>query len=138
MQNYANRVAAISLFASNEYPSVLCRSNAEQMQSWITRINIVAAMFSAPPFPAAIGSQKRFSRPLLPGSNTKLSQVHYTSQKPTFTQNMLFWISRLFENKQNVIIHFLHNTRFFFTQGIYVKIKCFIYDTVKYKGLKYK
>lgn len=44
------------------------------MQSWITRINVVAAMFSAPPFPAAIGSQKRFSRPLLPGSNTKLSQ----------------------------------------------------------------
>ncbi|MEQ2213645.1 Phosphatidylserine decarboxylase proenzyme 3 [Xenoophorus captivus] len=48
--------------------------NGEQMQSWITRINVVAAMFSAPPFPAAIGSQKRFSRPLLPGSNTKLSQ----------------------------------------------------------------
>uniref|UniRef100_A0A8C7NAH5 PH and SEC7 domain-containing protein 1-like n=1 Tax=Oncorhynchus kisutch TaxID=8019 RepID=A0A8C7NAH5_ONCKI len=50
--------------------------NAEQMQSWITRINAVSAMFSAPPFPAAIGSQKKFSRPLLPGSNTKLSQVH--------------------------------------------------------------
>ncbi|CAJ1066656.1 uncharacterized protein LOC126406777 [Xyrichtys novacula] len=49
-------------------------ANPEQMQSWITRINVVAAMFSAPPFPAAIGSQKRFSRPLLPGSNTKLSQ----------------------------------------------------------------
>ncbi|TNM99356.1 hypothetical protein fugu_012389 [Takifugu bimaculatus] len=48
--------------------------NAEEMQSWITRINLVAAMFSAPPFPAAIGSQKRFSRPLLPGSNTKLTQ----------------------------------------------------------------
>lgn len=48
--------------------------SAEQMQSWITRINIVSAMFSAPPFPPAIGSQKKFSRPLLPGSNTKLSQ----------------------------------------------------------------
>ncbi|KAM9477941.1 PH and SEC7 domain-containing protein 1 [Clarias gariepinus] len=48
--------------------------NAEQMQSWITRINTVAAMFSAPPFPAAIGSQKKFSRPLLPGSTTKLAQ----------------------------------------------------------------
>ncbi|TDG95854.1 hypothetical protein EPR50_G00244570 [Perca flavescens] len=44
------------------------------MQSWITRINVVAAMFSAPPFPPAIGSQKRFSRPLLPGSTTKLTQ----------------------------------------------------------------
>ncbi|KAF5895744.1 PH and SEC7 domain-containing protein 1-like, partial [Clarias magur] len=48
--------------------------NAEQMQSWITRINTVAAMFSAPPFPAAIGSQKKFTRPLLPASATKLSQ----------------------------------------------------------------
>lgn len=49
--------------------------NAEQMQSWITRINTVAAMFSAPPFPAAIGSQKKFSRPLLPGTTSKLSEV---------------------------------------------------------------
>ncbi|XP_037836841.1 PH and SEC7 domain-containing protein 1-like isoform X1 [Kryptolebias marmoratus] len=48
--------------------------NAEQMQSWITRINTVAAMFSSPPFPAAIGSQKKFSRPLLPGSMSKQSE----------------------------------------------------------------
>ncbi|XP_076154277.1 PH and SEC7 domain-containing protein 1 isoform X1 [Alosa pseudoharengus] len=48
--------------------------NAEQMQSWITRINTVAAMFSAPPLPAAIGSQKKFSRPLLPGAASKLTQ----------------------------------------------------------------
>ncbi|CAG03015.1 unnamed protein product, partial [Tetraodon nigroviridis] len=48
--------------------------NAEQMQSWITRINTVAAMFSAPPFPAAIGSQKKFSRPLLPGTMSKLAE----------------------------------------------------------------
>uniref|UniRef100_A0AAQ5XRI6 Pleckstrin and Sec7 domain containing a n=1 Tax=Amphiprion ocellaris TaxID=80972 RepID=A0AAQ5XRI6_AMPOC len=48
--------------------------NAEQMQSWITRINTVAAMFSAPPFPAAIGSQKKFSRPLLPGTMSKLTE----------------------------------------------------------------
>lgn len=46
------------------------------MQSWITRINTVAAMFSAPPFPAAIGSQKKFSRPLLPGAMSKLAEVN--------------------------------------------------------------
>ncbi|XP_066469669.1 PH and SEC7 domain-containing protein 3-like isoform X1 [Tiliqua scincoides] len=46
----------------------------EEMESWITKINSVAAVFSAPPFPAAIGSQKKFSRPLLPASTTKLSQ----------------------------------------------------------------
>ncbi|XP_061667114.1 PH and SEC7 domain-containing protein 1-like [Syngnathoides biaculeatus] len=48
--------------------------NAEQMHSWITRINTVAATFSAPPFPPAAGSQKKFSRPLLPGNVTKLSE----------------------------------------------------------------
>ncbi|XP_072312935.1 PH and SEC7 domain-containing protein 1-like isoform X3 [Eucyclogobius newberryi] len=48
--------------------------NAEQMQSWITRINTVAAMFSSPPFPAAIGSQKKFSRPLLPGTMSRQTE----------------------------------------------------------------
>ncbi|XP_076830152.1 uncharacterized protein psda isoform X2 [Brachyhypopomus gauderio] len=57
--------------------------NAEQMQSWITRINTVAALFSAPPFPPAIGSQKRFSRPLLPGSSTKLSQEEQVQSHET-------------------------------------------------------
>ncbi|KAM9621793.1 PH and SEC7 domain-containing protein 3 isoform 2-T2 [Trichechus inunguis] len=46
----------------------------EEMQGWINKINCVAAVFSAPPFPAAIGSQKKFSRPLLPATTTKLSQ----------------------------------------------------------------
>ncbi|XP_061489285.1 PH and SEC7 domain-containing protein 3 isoform X4 [Rhineura floridana] len=46
----------------------------EEMESWINKINSVAAVFSAPPFPAAIGSQKKFSRPLLPATTTKLSQ----------------------------------------------------------------
>ncbi|KAK2498387.1 hypothetical protein MC885_005439 [Smutsia gigantea] len=47
----------------------------EEMQGWINKINCVAAVFSAPPFPAAIGSQKKFSRPLLPATTTKLSQA---------------------------------------------------------------
>ncbi|XP_077358799.1 PH and SEC7 domain-containing protein 1-like isoform X2 [Festucalex cinctus] len=52
--------------------------NAEQMHSWITCINTVAASFSAPPLPpataAAVASHKKFSRPLLPGNMSKLSQ----------------------------------------------------------------
>ncbi|XP_043106327.1 PH and SEC7 domain-containing protein 1 isoform X2 [Puntigrus tetrazona] len=46
----------------------------EEMESWISIINSVAAMFSAPSFPAAIGSQKKFSRPLLPATTTRMSQ----------------------------------------------------------------
>nr|XP_023412783.1 PH and SEC7 domain-containing protein 4 [Loxodonta africana]XP_023412784.1 PH and SEC7 domain-containing protein 4 [Loxodonta africana]XP_023412785.1 PH and SEC7 domain-containing protein 4 [Loxodonta africana]XP_023412786.1 PH and SEC7 domain-containing protein 4 [Loxodonta africana] len=39
---------------------------AKEMSSWIARINLAAAMHSAPPFPAAVGSQRRFVRPILP------------------------------------------------------------------------
>ncbi|XP_075063392.1 uncharacterized protein LOC142151542 [Mixophyes fleayi] len=45
---------------------------SEEMSSWISRINLVAAMFSSPPFPAAVGSQKRFYRPILPSAPCKL------------------------------------------------------------------
>lgn len=50
------------------------------MESWIGIINSVAAMFSAPSFPAAIGSQKKFSRPLLPATTTRMSQVGLKSK----------------------------------------------------------
>ncbi|KAM9211949.1 PH and SEC7 domain-containing protein 4 isoform 2-T6 [Dugong dugon] len=39
---------------------------AKEMSSWILRINLAAATHSAPPFPAAVGSQRRFVRPILP------------------------------------------------------------------------
>lgn len=45
------------------------------MQSWIDTINFVCASFSAPPLEAAVGSQKKFQRPLLPCSHTRLSLV---------------------------------------------------------------
>ncbi|XP_004844594.1 PH and SEC7 domain-containing protein 4 isoform X1 [Heterocephalus glaber] len=39
---------------------------AKEMTSWIARVNLAAATHSAPPFPAAVGSQRRFVRPILP------------------------------------------------------------------------
>jgi hypothetical protein len=53
------------------------------MMSWIFRINLVAALFSAPAFPAAIGSMKTFCRPLLPSSSTRLNQVHANTHSLT-------------------------------------------------------
>ncbi|NWZ43077.1 PSD1 protein, partial [Brachypodius atriceps] len=77
--------------------------NPEQMHSWITRINVVAAMFSAPPFPAAIGSQKKFSRPLLPSSCTRLSQEeqvkNHESKFKTMSAELLEHRSSLPEKK---------------------------------------
>ena len=67
-----------------EYSVVICyviyaacdiHSNSEECQSWISTINYVAASLSAPPLPGAVGSQKKFQRPLMPASYTKLSLV---------------------------------------------------------------
>ncbi|XP_012926596.1 PH and SEC7 domain-containing protein 2 isoform X4 [Heterocephalus glaber] len=46
----------------------------EEMLSWILRINLVATIFSAPAFPAAVNSMKKFCRPLLPSCATRLCQ----------------------------------------------------------------
>lgn len=50
-------------------------STAKEMASWIARINLAAATHSAPPFPAAVGSQRRFVRPILPMSPVQSSLV---------------------------------------------------------------
>uniref|UniRef100_A0A8C5GDT0 Pleckstrin and Sec7 domain containing n=1 Tax=Gouania willdenowi TaxID=441366 RepID=A0A8C5GDT0_GOUWI len=73
--DYSKRNNVFYLRTADWRVFLLQAPNTEQMQSWITRINLVAASFSAPPFPAAIGSRRRsFSRPLLPGSHSKLSE----------------------------------------------------------------
>ncbi|XP_068562338.1 PH and SEC7 domain-containing protein 4 [Cebidichthys violaceus] len=45
-------------------------SSKMEMYSWICRINLVSALHSSPPFPAAVGSQRRFCRPILPSSQS--------------------------------------------------------------------
>ncbi|XP_054612875.1 PH and SEC7 domain-containing protein 1 [Dunckerocampus dactyliophorus] len=45
-------------------------SSKMEMISWINRINLVSALHSSPPFPAAVGSQRRFCRPILPASQS--------------------------------------------------------------------
>ncbi|XP_016008527.2 PH and SEC7 domain-containing protein 4 isoform X1 [Rousettus aegyptiacus] len=51
---------------------------AKEMSSWIARINLAAATHSAPPFPAAVGSQRRFVRPILPAgpAQSSLEEQH--------------------------------------------------------------
>ncbi|XP_031716002.1 PH and SEC7 domain-containing protein 4 [Anarrhichthys ocellatus] len=45
-------------------------SSKVEMYSWISRINLASALHSSPPFPAAVGSQRRFCRPILPSSQS--------------------------------------------------------------------
>lgn len=46
-------------------------SNSSELYDWVGTINLIAAMFSSPPLPGGIGSNKTFQRPLLPVSKTR-------------------------------------------------------------------
>lgn len=79
----------------SEQPFVfLVRSKAE-MNSWISRINLVSALHSSPPFPAAVGSQRKFRRPILPASQSAETLVHthraVHSDKPPLCVCVLLW-----------------------------------------------
>ncbi|XP_035169773.1 PH and SEC7 domain-containing protein 4-like [Oxyura jamaicensis] len=69
------------------------------MSSWISRINLAAALLSSPPFPAAVGSQRRFARPILPAA---------PSRSPPEEQHRAHeaWMERvaqeLFEHQRNL------------------------------------
>ncbi|XP_068089776.1 PH and SEC7 domain-containing protein 3 isoform X3 [Hyperolius riggenbachi] len=72
--DYEKRPNVLKLKTADWRVFLFQAQSIEEMESWINKINCVAAVFSAPPFPAAIGSQKKFSRPLLPATTTKLSK----------------------------------------------------------------
>uniref|UniRef100_A0A8C2CG69 Pleckstrin and Sec7 domain containing 2 n=1 Tax=Cyprinus carpio TaxID=7962 RepID=A0A8C2CG69_CYPCA len=72
--DYSKRQNVLKLKTSDWRVFLLQAPSEEEMMSWIFRINLVTALFSAPAFPAAIGSMKKFCRPLLPSSTTRLNQ----------------------------------------------------------------
>ena len=52
-------------------------SDSKECQDWVDTINFVASSLSAPPLPGAVGSQRKFQRPLMPSTKTKLSMVGF-------------------------------------------------------------
>ncbi|OCT97474.1 PH and SEC7 domain-containing protein 3 isoform X2 [Xenopus laevis] len=72
--DYEKRPNVLKLKTADWRVFLFQAQSTEEMELWISKINCVAAVFSAPPFPAAIGSQKKFSRPLLPATTTKLTK----------------------------------------------------------------
>ncbi|XP_063045129.1 PH and SEC7 domain-containing protein 2 [Engraulis encrasicolus] len=72
--DYSKRPNVLKLKTSDWRVYLFQAPSEEEMLSWIFRINMVAALFSAPAFPAAIGSMKKFGRPILPSSGTRLNQ----------------------------------------------------------------
>ncbi|XP_068776883.1 PH and SEC7 domain-containing protein 4-like isoform X3 [Struthio camelus] len=73
--------------------------SAEEMSSWISRINLVAALFSSPPFPAAVSSQRRFIRPILPAAPSRSAPEEQHRSHETWMDQ---FAAELFEHQRNL------------------------------------
>ncbi|KAJ8408697.1 hypothetical protein AAFF_G00253320 [Aldrovandia affinis] len=70
---YTRRPHVFRLQTADWRVYLLQAASVEQVTSWMWRINLASALYSSPPFPAAVGSQKRFSRPILPAKASPLT-----------------------------------------------------------------
>lgn len=73
--DYTKKQHVFRLQTAEQSEYLFQTSDPKELQSWIDTINYVCASFSAPPLEGGVGSQKRYQRPLLPTSHTKLLQV---------------------------------------------------------------
>lgn len=73
--DYKKKQHVFRLQTADQSEFLFQTSDSKELQSWIDTINFVCGSFSAPPLEGGVGSQKRFQRPLLPSSQTKLSLV---------------------------------------------------------------
>ncbi|KAJ8286556.1 hypothetical protein GJAV_G00040530 [Gymnothorax javanicus] len=69
---YSKRPHVFRLQTADWRVYLLQADSAVQVSSWISRINLASALYSSPPFAAAVGSQRKFSRPTLPAAPSKL------------------------------------------------------------------
>lgn len=69
--DYTKKQYVFRLQTADQAEYLFQTSDSKELQSWIDTINFVCASFSAAPLEAAVGSQKKFQRPLLPSSLTK-------------------------------------------------------------------
>ncbi|XP_058443579.1 PH and SEC7 domain-containing protein isoform X3 [Malaya genurostris] len=70
--DYTKKQHVFRLQTAEQSEYLFQTSDSKELQSWIDTINFVCASFSAPPLEGGVGSQKRFQRPLLPCTHTKL------------------------------------------------------------------
>lgn len=73
--DYTKKEHVFRLQTAEQAEYLFQTSDSKELQSWIDTINFVSASLSSRALPGAVGSQRKFQRPLLPCSNTKLSPV---------------------------------------------------------------
>lgn len=75
--DYTKKQHVFRLQTADQTEYLFQTSDSKELQSWIDTINFVCASFSCQPLAGAVGSQRKFQRPLLPCSHTKFSPVSY-------------------------------------------------------------
>ncbi|XP_058805459.1 LOW QUALITY PROTEIN: PH and SEC7 domain-containing protein [Phymastichus coffea] len=71
--DYMKKQHVFRLQTADQAEYLFQTSDSKELQSWIDTINFVCASFSSQPLAGAVGSQRKFQRPLLPCTHTKLS-----------------------------------------------------------------
>ncbi|XP_011498083.1 PREDICTED: PH and SEC7 domain-containing protein 2 isoform X2 [Ceratosolen solmsi marchali] len=71
--DYTKKQHVFRLQTADQAEYLFQTSDSKELQSWIDTVNFVCASFSCQPLAGAVGSQRKFQRPLLPCSHTKLS-----------------------------------------------------------------
>lgn len=75
--DYTKKQHVFRLQTADQSEFLFQTSDSKELQSWIDTINFVCASFSAPPLEGGVGSQKRFQRPLLPCTHSRLLLVGF-------------------------------------------------------------
>lgn len=116
-------------------------SSKVEMNSWISRINLVSALHSSPPFPAAVGSQRRFFRPILPASQSAQTldrqlQSHAGMLK-SFKADLLYLQQNLPEGKKAKAKELEeHRVRAEYLQHEMCRYEIYIHGLEAWKSLK--
>ncbi|XP_060067023.1 PH and SEC7 domain-containing protein 2-like [Ylistrum balloti] len=71
--DYTKKQHVFRLLTADGAEYLFQTSDSRELQEWIDTINFVSASLSSPQLPGAVGSQKKFQRPLLPATYTKFN-----------------------------------------------------------------
>ncbi|XP_049870290.1 PH and SEC7 domain-containing protein-like [Pectinophora gossypiella] len=71
--DYTKKQHVFRLQTADQAEYLFQTSDSKELCSWVETINFVCAAYSAPPLAGAVGSQRKFQRPLLPCAHTRLS-----------------------------------------------------------------
>ncbi|GFT05988.1 PH and SEC7 domain-containing protein 3 [Nephila pilipes] len=91
--DYTKKQYVFRLHTADQAVYLFQTSDSKELDSWVDTINLVAASLSAPPLPGGVGCQRKFQRPLLPVSHTKLNLREQLQDHET----RIVWLEKEYE-----------------------------------------